>query len=55
VGHAPDKPSVPPNVEFQIDDLEEQWTFSNKFDYIHSTMMTASFKDWDNFLRQCYE
>jgi len=34
---SPIQPSfIPPNVTFQIDDLEEPWTFSNKFDFIYS-------------------
>ncbi|KPM45612.1 hypothetical protein AK830_g936 [Neonectria ditissima] len=33
---------VPPNLSFQIDDLEEPWTFHPKFDFIYSRMMTAS-------------
>ncbi|KAJ9143021.1 S-adenosyl-L-methionine-dependent methyltransferase [Pleurostoma richardsiae] len=46
---------VPPNVEFTVDDVEEPWTFSKKFDYIHSRMMTTSFSDWKSFLQKCYE
>jgi hypothetical protein len=26
---------VPPNLSFLIDDCEEEWTFSNGFDFIH--------------------
>ncbi|KAF5247810.1 hypothetical protein FAUST_594 [Fusarium austroamericanum] len=37
---------VPPNVEFFIDDIEEPWTFSEPFDYVHSRMMTFSIKSW---------
>ncbi|TDZ65132.1 Secondary metabolism regulator LAE1 [Colletotrichum trifolii] len=46
---------VPPNVLFQIDDVEESWTFSQPFDYIHSRMMKGSIRDWKKFLEQCYE
>jgi hypothetical protein len=35
-----------------IDDLEEPWTFSKKFDFIHSRMMVGSFASWENFLGQ---
>ena len=36
---------LPPNLEFQIDDLEEDWTFSYKFAYIHGRMLFSCFKD----------
>ena len=44
-----------PNVEFEVDDLEEPWTFSHKFDFIHSRMMTGSFCDWPRFFEQSLE
>ncbi|KAF4918492.1 putative methyltransferase tdiE [Colletotrichum viniferum] len=46
---------TPPNVHYEIDDLEEEWSFSRKFDYIHSMMMTGAFRDWPNFHRQAFE
>ncbi|TPX15023.1 uncharacterized protein E0L32_004853 [Thyridium curvatum] len=46
---------IPQNVQFEIDDLEEPWTFTFKFDYIHSLMMTGAFRDWPAFYRQAYE
>jgi SAM-dependent methyltransferase len=53
---SPIQPSfVPPNVEFQVDDMEETWTFSAPFDFIHSRFMTASFADWPRFFKQCYD
>ncbi|KAK1456466.1 hypothetical protein CMEL01_16479 [Colletotrichum melonis] len=36
---------VPPNVTFEIDDIEEPWTFSQPFNYIHSRLMTSSIDD----------
>ncbi|KAF6833022.1 methyltransferase domain-containing protein [Colletotrichum plurivorum] len=33
---------MPPNVKFEIDDLEEPWTYSRPFDYIHSRMMNGN-------------
>lgn len=47
--------SVPPNVKFEIDDIEEPWTWSRPFDYIHSRMMTSAINDWRAYLAQCYE
>ncbi|KAF4782429.1 methyltransferase domain-containing protein [Colletotrichum scovillei] len=46
---------VPPNVKFEIDDVEEEWTWSRPFDYIHSRVMTGSISDWDLYLRRCYD
>ncbi|TDZ65879.1 Secondary metabolism regulator LAE1 [Colletotrichum trifolii] len=45
---------VPPNVKFEIDDVEEPWTFSQPFDYIHSCTMSGSNSDWKKYLRQCF-
>ncbi|KAH9243269.1 hypothetical protein K456DRAFT_1716874 [Colletotrichum gloeosporioides 23] len=46
---------APPNVKFEIDDIEEPWTFAQPFDYIHSRMMTSSLSDWRVYLQRCYE
>ncbi|KAM7190841.1 secondary metabolism regulator LAE1 [Rhypophila sp. PSN 637] len=46
---SPIQPSwVPPNVTFQIDDIELDWTFSStqQFDLIHIRNLEASIKDW---------
>ena len=53
---SPIQPSfVAPNVTFQIDDLEEPWTFSHKFDFIYSRMMVGSFADFPYFFEQSFE
>ncbi|KAF6831670.1 methyltransferase domain-containing protein [Colletotrichum musicola] len=46
---------VPPNVTFEVDDLEEEWTFSRPFDFIHSRVMSSSIDDWKLYLRRCYD
>ncbi|KAG7049956.1 methyltransferase domain-containing protein [Colletotrichum scovillei] len=46
---------TPPNVKFEIDDLEEPWTFSRPFDYIHSRMMNSCINDWKQYIDKCYE
>ncbi|KAH7146624.1 S-adenosyl-L-methionine-dependent methyltransferase, partial [Dactylonectria estremocensis] len=38
--------SVPPNLKFEIDDIDEDWTYSQPFDYIHSRMINISVKNW---------
>lgn len=53
---SPQQPSfAPPNVTFEIDDLEERWLYHQSFDYIHAGMMTSSFKDYPKFFRQAFE
>ncbi|VUC21593.1 unnamed protein product, partial [Clonostachys rosea] len=53
---SPIQPSlVPPNVEFQVDDLEDDWTFSEPFDYIYTRFMTVSFANWPRFFEQSME
>ncbi|KAJ3547835.1 hypothetical protein NM208_g1306 [Fusarium decemcellulare] len=50
---SPIQPSVvPPNVEFQVDDLEDEWTFTEPFDYIYTRFMTVSFANWPRFFDQ---
>ncbi|KAF6802330.1 methyltransferase domain-containing protein [Colletotrichum musicola] len=46
---------VPPNVHFEIDDVEEEWTHAEPFEYIHSRIMTSSISDWPLYLRRCYD
>ncbi|KAH8881039.1 S-adenosyl-L-methionine-dependent methyltransferase [Thozetella sp. PMI_491] len=53
---SPIQPSfIPPNTRFEVDDVEEPWAYSYKFDYIHSRMMTCCFADFEGFLKRCYE
>ncbi|KAF4811474.1 putative methyltransferase tdiE [Colletotrichum siamense] len=46
---------TPPNVRFEVDDVEDEWTFSRPFDYIHSRVMTSSISDWSLYLRRCFD
>jgi hypothetical protein len=47
--------SLPPNCIFEIDDIEEPWTYKYKFDFLHLRMMTGSIADWQKCFHQCYE
>lgn len=47
--------SVPPNCAFEVDDIEEDWTYKSKFDLIFLRMMTGSLSDWPRCFKQCYE
>ncbi|MAD81609.1 MAG: hypothetical protein CL912_01485 [Deltaproteobacteria bacterium] len=38
-------PSVPPNCKFEVDDAENDWSFSESFDYIHARAIVTCFKD----------
>jgi hypothetical protein len=45
--------SVPPNLEFQVDDFENDWTFRrDSFDLIHSRLLLASVSDYPRLFRQ---
>jgi hypothetical protein len=35
---------VPPNCRFEIDDAEEEWIYSQPFDYIHGRALVSCFK-----------
>ncbi|TGZ80745.1 S-adenosyl-L-methionine-dependent methyltransferase [Ascodesmis nigricans] len=54
---APIQPDwVAPNVYFELDDLEKEWTFAeNHFDYIHSRNVGAGIRNWERYLRQMYK
>ncbi|KAK1502284.1 UMTA [Colletotrichum costaricense] len=46
---------VPPNVEFQIDDFNEPWTFKdNSLDYINMRFLTGSVRDWKFLAGEAY-
>ncbi|KAL3477616.1 S-adenosyl-L-methionine-dependent methyltransferase [Aspergillus californicus] len=53
---SPIQPSwVPPNCKFEIDDYEQPWTFSQKFDYIHGRMLAGSIVDENTLFKQAYD
>jgi hypothetical protein len=45
---------VPPNLQFEIDDLEKEWTFSRKFDYIYCQLMIGAIQDWPRLFNQSF-
>jgi SAM-dependent methyltransferase len=47
--------SVPPNVLFEIDDLEESWTFSKPFDFIFARMTVQFFGNPSHYFEQAFE
>ena len=44
---------VPPNVRFEVDDVEAEWAYHEKFDYIHCRFMGNAIQDWPRLLKQC--
>ncbi|KAG9495479.1 hypothetical protein J7337_013728 [Fusarium musae] len=53
----PTQPSfVPPNVEFQIDDAQLEWTFEpESFDFIHIRYLQGTIADWDRLYGQMFK
>ena len=52
---SPTQPSwVPANVKFEIDDVEEPWTFQEKFDFIHVRYLAAAIVDWPKLVVQAF-
>ncbi|KAI1017179.1 hypothetical protein LB505_001973 [Fusarium chuoi] len=45
---------LPTNLQFQVDDLEDEWTFSYDFDFIFARMMTGSIGDFPRFFAQSF-
>ena len=54
---APIQPDwVPPNCQFEIDDIEEDWTWKkNRFDLINGRELMLAIHDWPRLLRQTFE
>ncbi|KAL0936870.1 Trans-aconitate 2-methyltransferase 7 [Colletotrichum truncatum] len=47
---------VPPNCKFQIDDVEQPWTWPvNYFDFVHIRHLEASISDWPALYKQAYD
>ncbi|KAK1984506.1 methyltransferase domain-containing protein [Colletotrichum cereale] len=46
---------VPPNVKFEIDDVESSWVHDHKYDFIFSRYMCGSIGDWPTFMKRVYK
>jgi hypothetical protein len=46
---------VPPNCQFEIDDAEDEWLYSQKFDFIHWRFMMTCFSNPRSVLEQAYK
>ena len=46
---------VPPNLVFEVDDLEAPWLYSpDSYDFIHCRFMFLAIKDFPRLLEQAY-
>ncbi|KAK4145667.1 uncharacterized protein C8A04DRAFT_10519 [Dichotomopilus funicola] len=47
---------IPPNCRFEIDDLDDDWVYSHKFDYIHGRGLLPFIKtSWDKLFRTVHD
>ncbi|TVY27816.1 Secondary metabolism regulator LAE1 [Lachnellula hyalina] len=46
---------VPPNVSFEVDDIERPWEFSRPFDFIHCRYLAGSIVDWPRLVAQAFQ
>jgi len=44
-----------PNVKFEIDDIECEWNFSKKFDFIMGRYLMSGLKDYKRVIEQAYQ
>lgn len=47
--------STPPNCRFEVDDVEDEWTFSYKFDFIHGRALISCFRDPASVIGQAFD
>ena len=55
---SPIQPSwVPPNLQFYVEDAEDDWTFGDfeKFDFVHGRALCGGIADWPRFYEQAYK
>ncbi|TDZ53090.1 Secondary metabolism regulator LAE1 [Colletotrichum trifolii] len=45
---------IPPNVRFEVDDVESPWVGHEKYDFIMCRYMAAAIKDWPKLIRNIY-
>lgn len=47
---------VPPNLQFEIDDIESDWLWAkDSFDFIHARELVLAVRDWPRLIRQSFE
>jgi SAM-dependent methyltransferase len=53
---SPTQPAwVPPNLNFIVDDIEDEWGYENdKFDFVHARYRAGAIKDWPRLIEQAF-
>ncbi|GME65228.1 methyltransferase domain-containing protein [Neofusicoccum parvum] len=52
---SPVQPSwVPPNVKFEVDDIEAPWTYSRPFDFIFARYLDGAISDWPGLVQNMF-
>jgi len=46
---------VPSNVEFVVDDIEDEWVHDKDFDFVHMRWVGTTLKDNDKVFRSIFE
>ena len=46
---------APPNCKWEVEDFENEWTFKQKFDFVHGRMLLTSVADFPRLMRQTYD
>jgi hypothetical protein len=46
---------VPPNVKFEVDDVESAWAYSEPFDYIFCRYLCTAINDWPGLVKSTFE
>lgn len=46
---------IPPNVEFIVDDIEDEWVYPNDFDFVHLRVVGVTIRDNPKLRKNIYE
>lgn len=46
---------IPPNLQFEVADCEEPWSFCQNFDFIHMRNLSGAIADWPTLLKSAFE
>ena len=45
---------VPPNAKFEVDDFDQEWTYTTKFSLIHGRMISPFSADFPKLFQRCF-
>lgn len=46
---------IPPNVEFIVDDVEDEWVHDNDYDFVHFRFVNTLLKDNAGVFRKVFQ